>query len=123
MNQTVIWLDHKEARLFRLDAAKGDGFAIHAPNHHVHRHASSTSEHETPTDALHYHQAIARALAEVDSVLVVGPSTAKLELIRHLHRHEAALEKKVIGVETVDHPSDGQLVAYAKKYFAAAGLQ
>jgi hypothetical protein len=26
---------------------------------------------------------------------------------------------KVIGVETVDHPSDGQLVAYARKYFHA----
>ena len=26
---------------------------------------------------------------------------------------------KIIGVETVDHPSDGQLVAYARKYFLA----
>jgi hypothetical protein len=26
---------------------------------------------------------------------------------------------KVIGVETVDHPSDGQLVAYARKYLHA----
>ena len=26
---------------------------------------------------------------------------------------------KVIGVETVDHPSDGQLVAFARKYFVA----
>ena len=28
-----------------------------------------------------------------------------------------ALETKVVGIETVDHPSDGQLVAFAKKYF------
>ena len=27
--------------------------------------------------------------------------------------------EKVVGVETVDHPSDGQLVAYARKYFVA----
>lgn len=26
---------------------------------------------------------------------------------------------KVVGVETVDHPSDAQLVAYARKYFVA----
>ena len=26
---------------------------------------------------------------------------------------------KVIGIETVDHPGDGQLVAYARKYFVA----
>jgi hypothetical protein len=26
----------------------------------------------------------------------------------------------IVGVETVDHPSDAQLVAYARKYFIAA---
>ena len=30
-----------------------------------------------------------------------------------------ALQKHVIGVETVDHPTDGQLVAYARTAFAA----
>ena len=28
----------------------------------------------------------------------------------------------VVGVETVDHPSDGQLIAYARKYFVARDL-
>jgi hypothetical protein len=27
--------------------------------------------------------------------------------------------KAIAGVETVDHPSDGSLVAYARKYFNA----
>jgi hypothetical protein len=31
--------------------------------------------------------------------------------VKHLHRHDPALGDKVIGVETVDHPSDGQVVA------------
>jgi hypothetical protein len=47
----------------------------------------------------------------------VGPSTAKLDLIRYVHQHEHALEPRVVGVETVDHPTDGQLIAYAKRYF------
>jgi hypothetical protein len=25
----------------------------------------------------------------------------------------------VVGIETVDHPTDGQLIAYARKYFIA----
>jgi len=25
----------------------------------------------------------------------------------------------VVGVESIDHPTDGQLVAYARKYFVA----
>lgn len=39
--------------------------------------------------------------------------------VKHIHSHEPALVRKVVGVETVDHPSDGQLVAYARKYFLA----
>jgi hypothetical protein len=34
-----------------------------------------------------------------------------------LHEHDRALERKIVGIETVDHPTDGQIIAYAKKYF------
>ena len=52
-------------------------------------------------------------------VLVVGPAQAKLQLIKHIHAHDPAMSSKIVGVETIDHPSDGQLVAYARKYFVA----
>jgi hypothetical protein len=38
----------------------------------------------------------------------------------HLHHHhDPALRQKLAGVETVDHPSDKQLVAHARRYFLA----
>jgi hypothetical protein len=46
-----------------------------------------------------------------------GPSTAKLQFERYLHEHDRALEVKIVGLETVDHPTDAQLVAYVKEYF------
>ena len=49
--------------------------------------------------------------------LIVGPAQAKLRLVKHIHVHDHGSVDKIIGVETVDHPSDGQLVAYARKYF------
>ena len=52
-------------------------------------------------------------------ILIVGPGHAKLELIKHIHSHDQGVSDKVIGVETVDHPSDAQLVAFARKYFVA----
>ena len=52
-------------------------------------------------------------------ILVVGPAQAKLQLVKHIHSHDPAMSDKVIGAESVDHPSDGQLVAYARKYFVA----
>ncbi len=60
---------------------------------------------------------VARSLAGTQHVLVVGPSTAKLDFSRYLHKHEPALEARIVGIETVDHPTDKQLAAYAKQYF------
>jgi uncharacterized protein YbcI len=44
---------------------------------------------------------------------------AKTELVKHIHNHDPKLMNVIVGVETVDHPSDAQLVAYARKYFNA----
>jgi hypothetical protein len=120
---TVVWVDHREARIFHLDGLHGreiSSESLSAPAQHLHRHESRVAEHPHPADALHFDAAIADALAGSEAILIVGPSTAKLELTRHLHKRAPAIEAKVVGVETVDHPTDGQIVAYARKYFAAS---
>ena len=66
-----------------------------------------------------YFHAIVHALEGAQEILVVGPAQAKLHLIKHIHSHDPAMSKKVVGVESVDHPSDAQVVAYARKYFLA----
>ena len=40
--------------------------------------------------------------------------------MKHIEKHEPKLMKTILGVETVDHPSDAQLVALARKYFKTA---
>jgi len=35
--------------------------------------------------------------------------SAKSELARHLMRHHPEVAARIVGVETVDHPSDGAL--------------
>ena len=69
-------------------------------------------------DQKYYHD-IAQALAGASEILVVGPANAKLQLIKHINAHFHDLIDKIIGVETVDHPTDGQVGAYARKYFVA----
>ncbi len=117
----VVWLDHKEARIFNLHPDHVDEAHLHAPSHQHHKHptgAEGAKDH--PDDAKRFFHEIARSLEPSEEILVVGPAKAKLELIRYLHKHAHALETKVVGVETVDHPTDGQLVAYARTYFVAA---
>ena len=64
--------------------------------------------------------AIVKLLGGAQEILLVGPGSAKLELVKHIHEHDPKLMKLIAGVETVDHPSDAQLVAYARHYLGAA---
>jgi hypothetical protein len=44
-------------------------------------------------------------------------STAKLQFVRYLHAHAPAVEARIVGVETSDHPTDAQFAAVARRYF------
>ena len=41
------------------------------------------------------------------------------ELFKHIARHDHQAVKIIAGIETVDHPTDAQLVAHARSYFHA----
>jgi hypothetical protein len=60
------------------------------------------------------------SIADAGAVLITRPANAKTELVKHIHQHDPKRMKVIAGVETVDHPSDAALVAYARKYFKAA---
>jgi hypothetical protein len=118
----TVWLDHHEARIFHVDAETFDEKTLLAPTHHIHRHPkgpNSEHEHEHPDDAHRFFKAVAHELEAAERVLVVGPSTAKLQFIHYAFKHDPQLEPRIVGIETVDHPTDKQLVAYSKHYFAA----
>lgn len=120
--RTVVWIDHQEARIFGLAGEAPEHASVLAPEQHVHRHPKGgTAESHHPHDPQRFFHDVAAALEGAGRVLVVGPSTAKLQFIRYVAEHHRALEAKIIGVETVDHPTDGQLVAYAKHYFSQPG--
>jgi stalled ribosome rescue protein Dom34 len=111
----AVWIDHQQARLFRIQAEKVEEQTVKAPASEHHRHSEGEKEH--PSDRHHFYHDVAKALAGTEEILVMGPSVAKVELVKHLHEHDRAVGDKIVGVETVDHPSDGQIVAFAKKYF------
>lgn len=118
MKHATVWIDHKEARIFHLYPDRVMESTVNAPEHDIHKHPKGAEGvRERPNDAARFFHDVVRSLEATDAVLIVGPSTAKLEFFRYLHKHHEALEKKIVAIETVDHPTDGQLIAYAKKYF------
>jgi stalled ribosome rescue protein Dom34 len=117
----VIWIDHHEARIFHFNAIDVEHHTLHPngpPMHVHHKRKTIGSGHET-LDQSFLHE-ISTAVANAGEVLIVGPGTAKAELVNHITQHDPKLKEKVLGVETVDHPTDGQIVAYARKFFKSA---
>jgi stalled ribosome rescue protein Dom34 len=117
----VIWIDHHEARVFHFGPTDVDQLVLHPenPTRHIHHKANSIGSGHAAEDHAFLH-AVAQSVADAGAVLITGPANAKTELVKHIHRHEPKLMDVISGVETVDHPSDGALVAYARKYFQAA---
>ncbi len=114
----VVWLDHAEARIFQFSREEAEKLTVHGHKHHLHHKAGKPGASKQAIDP-GFFDAIAAALDGSSEILVLGPGNAKLEFIRYAHRAKPQLMARIIGVETVDHPTDGQIVAYARKYFIA----
>ncbi len=118
---TAVWLDHQEAHIFHVGADSLDESRVLSEHPHKQLHQKSgpgaDSGKRAKEDQVYYEE-VAHALLDSEEILIVGPAKAKLELIKHLHKHHHDVAQRVIGVETVDHPTDRQVVAYARQYFA-----
>ena len=64
-----------------------------------------------------YFEEIAAALTGVQEWLLTGPGTAKNELARHVEQHLPDLKRTLCGLQTSDHPTDGELVDQARWAF------
>jgi stalled ribosome rescue protein Dom34 len=116
----VIWIDHREARVFHFNPSDADKLVLHPdhPTKHIHHKANSIGSGHAGADKEFLH-AVTESVADAGEVLITGPSSAKTELVKHIHEHDPRLMKIIVGVESVDHPSDGQLLAFARHYFVA----
>ena len=119
-NHAVVWLDHSEAHVFHFTPEEVQKQTAQSTDLHPHQHhkRGAIGSGNVLEDRA-YLDHIAGLLKGAQEVLVVGPGKAKLDFVKHVHKHQPDLVPKIVGVETVDHPTDGQVVAYARKYFVA----
>jgi stalled ribosome rescue protein Dom34 len=119
-HHVAVWLDQHEARVFQIDEKMFSESTLHPP-HHVKRHPDrNAAEKNHPEDAKQFFHEVARTLDAAEEVLILGPGAAKLHFIKYAHAHDPKLEARIVGVETVDHPTDKQIAAFARHYFLGA---
>ena len=118
LSHAVVWIDHQEAHVIQFNADTHENSTITTKSKHgnIHQKAGVLTGHHQVSSQAYLHEVV-EAVSGTNEILIVGPGVAKLELIKHINHHDAKISHKVVGVETVDHPTDGQLLAYAKKYF------
>lgn len=107
----VVWLDHQQAQILEFDAEHVQASKVKAHRHHTAQHGSQVrSEHE-------FYAHVCDALGGIQEVLVTGSKTALADYRHYVEKHRPKLAPQIIGYETVDHPSEKQLVALARAFF------
>jgi stalled ribosome rescue protein Dom34 len=117
-NHAVIWIDHQEAHVMFLskDASEAEIIKSKSTHTHLHHKANEIGSGKLALDSKYLHS-VMQAVNESKEILILGPGSAKLELIKHAHQHDAKIAEKIVAVETVDHPSDKEILAHARKFF------
>jgi hypothetical protein len=116
----LIWIDHREAKVYHFDATEVDRTVIPSthPQQHLHHKANSGDSGHAPVDRT-FLDHVSQAVAKTGAILITGPAGAKVELRAFIESKYPDLAKRISGIETVDHLSDGELVAFGRSFFKA----
>ncbi len=108
----VAYIDRHAAKVVQFDSESSEikRLSEHTVNTRQHNSGVRT-EHE-------FFAEVCTALANISSVLVVGSHLSQAAFKHYVEAHRPALSRQIIGWETVDHPTDGELIALARDYVA-----
>lgn len=117
-NHAIVWMDSKEARIFRFNTAdvEHERIKAHNPFRKVHHKAGVIGAGHMRLDHSFFVD-IMEALAGTTEWLLVGPSGAKNELLKHVEQHAPEVRRTLVDVRTMDHPTDGELLDHARRAF------
>ena len=115
----VVWIDHKRARIIRFNVEEADRTLIrdHVVRD-IHAHEKGTG-HRTEENKPFFED-VAKAIADSGGILIVGPAQEKDFFAKFLTEKHPAIRSHVEGVEKADHPTDGELLDFARRYVKAA---
>lgn len=115
----IIWIDHQQAKIFQFDATDVNSTSVRSshPHEHIHHKANSGDSGHVAVDKA-FLKHVGEAVSQAASILITGPAATKKELAAYLRTDQPGVAAKIVAVEPLDHPSDGELLAFARKFFA-----
>jgi hypothetical protein len=126
-----LWIDHRKAVIVLLAGEEEETKLVRSNvEKQIRRAAGSRSggrfeSQVVPSDDRQqrvftghlntYYNEVISCIRDAESILIFGPGEAKGELKKHLEQE--GLGGRIVGVETVDEMTDGQIAAKARQHF------
>jgi hypothetical protein len=115
----VVWIDHQKATVWQFSPSEQQSAVVHAQQHQrLHSRKSTHGGHQASSDR-QFFEDVALALAGAHEILRIGPAHTKQEFAGYLRDQQVPLGHAVVAVENADHPTDAQVLAYARRHFTA----
>jgi hypothetical protein len=114
----IVWIDHKTAHIIKFNRSTQSGEIVRNPDadKHIHHKAGEMgSGHVYEDDG--YLREVSQHLHDAGTILITGPSQVKWQLKAFLGLRQPAMAHCIAGVESLNHPTDGELLAFARKTF------
>ncbi|MEO7086891.1 MAG: hypothetical protein ABI442_16390 [Gemmatimonadaceae bacterium] len=113
LHRAVVLLDHHSAGIHEFDDDQSQSKHVKDQQHDTRQHNSAVrTQHEFFGD-------VCDALAGITEVLMVGSHIVRTDFTHYVEKHRAAVAPQIAGWDDIDHPTDNELVALGRKFFAA----
>ena len=130
MNRNVgLWIDHKQAYAIWSTDGTVQVIASHIdpPAHYSGGTQLGGKLNQKGDVELHhndrfrlqlnkYYQQVISALKDADSIFIMGPGQAKIELEKAIKKHKS-MQSRILKVETADKMTKNQMIAYVRKFY------
>lgn len=114
----IVWIDSMHATVidFSVDDRHVAQVEREGAPRRIHTKSGLPGNGKAAEDPAFF-ESVAEALGDAREVLLVGPGQAKLTFRREIERRHPEVARHIVGVESLDHPSTAELVAFARRYF------
>ncbi len=110
--RAVLKIDRGAAKIVHFDGDQAQVATLLEKGGHTRQHRSGLrTGHE-------FLDAVCDAPASTAEVLVVGSHGAQADFRRYVDKYRPLLTKHIVAWKTINHPTEAQLVAFARRYFA-----
>jgi stalled ribosome rescue protein Dom34 len=118
-----LWIDHRKTVIVSV-TDKGEEMSLIKSDMEKHVRYSGAAQEDSAEDqrdrrfAGHlnkYYAHVISCVRDAESILIFGPGEAKVELEKRLEKE--SLGGRVVGIETVDKMTDGQIAARVRRHF------